>query len=507
MTQVFDPESGEVTAVTVIEAGPCPVVQVKTVETDGYEAVQIAFDEVAERKISKAEQGASREGGRLGAPPPRRVPRPEPAAGRRGRHGRGVRARREGQGRRDLDRQGLPGHDQAAQLPPRPRLARLAQRPQAGLDRRVGDPVPRLQGPEDGRPDGRRPHHAAGPRHPPDRSRAQPAPRQGLRARSEERHRRDQGGEVMAAPKAKLVGGSAAKDVTLDAEIFGADVKPHLLHETVRAELNARRAGTRGAKTRGLVSGGRAKPWRQKGTGRARAGTIRAAQFTGGGVVFAPTMRSFDVKVNRKARRSALRGALSQPRLERHARRARRLRLRGAVDEAGQGPRRVVGQGAAAPDRRDRGGGDADQVVPQPPEVARDGAVRARGRHDRLGAERPRSPRPRCRSSRGGLPDEPPPERGAARSGRLGEELQPDHRPQVHVQGAQGRAQDADPAGRRGAVRGPRREREHHQGAGEAEAARHVQGHAPRLEEGHRAGARGRRRSRSSRGPRSKPWH
>ena len=134
----------------------------------------------------------------------------------------------------------------------------------------------------------------------------------------------------MAAPKAKLVGGSAAKDVTLDAEIFGADVKPHLVHETVRAELNARRAGTRGAKTRGLVSGGRAKPWRQKGTGRARAGTIRAPQFTGGGVVFAPTMRSFDVKVNRKARRSALRGALSEPRRERHARRPRRLRLRGA---------------------------------------------------------------------------------------------------------------------------------------------------------------------------------
>jgi large subunit ribosomal protein L4 len=115
----------------------------------------------------------------------------------------------------------------------------------------------------------------------------------------------------VAAPKAKLVGGSAAKDVTLDAEVFAADVKPHLVHETVRAELNARRAGTRGAKTRGLVSGGRAKPWRQKGTGRARAGTIRAPQFTGGGVVFAPGMRSFDVKVNRKARRSALRGALS----------------------------------------------------------------------------------------------------------------------------------------------------------------------------------------------------
>ena len=116
----------------------------------------------------------------------------------------------------------------------------------------------------------------------------------------------------MAAPKAKLVGGKAAKDVALDEQVFGAEPNANLVHETVRAELNARRAGTRGAKTRGLVAGGRAKPWRQKGTGRARAGTTRAAQFTGGGVVFAPTMRSFDVKVNRKARRAALRSALSQ---------------------------------------------------------------------------------------------------------------------------------------------------------------------------------------------------
>jgi large subunit ribosomal protein L4 len=114
----------------------------------------------------------------------------------------------------------------------------------------------------------------------------------------------------VASPKAPLVGG-AKNDVSLDEAIFAAEVKPHLVHETVRAELNARRAGTRGAKTRGLVSGGRAKPWRQKGTGRARAGTTRAPQFTGGGVVFAPVMRSFDVKVNRKARRAALRGALS----------------------------------------------------------------------------------------------------------------------------------------------------------------------------------------------------
>ena len=117
----------------------------------------------------------------------------------------------------------------------------------------------------------------------------------------------------MAAPKAPLLdaAGQKSKDVSLEESIFGAEVRPHLVHETVRAELNADRAGTRGAKSRGLVAGGRAKPWRQKGTGRARAGTIRAPQFTGGGVAFPPTMRSFEVKVNKKARRAALRSALS----------------------------------------------------------------------------------------------------------------------------------------------------------------------------------------------------
>jgi len=113
----------------------------------------------------------------------------------------------------------------------------------------------------------------------------------------------------MAAPKAPLLGGSK-QEVSLEEAVFGADVKPHLVHETVRAEQNARRAGTRAVKSRGLVSGGRSKPWRQKGTGRARAGTTRSPIFTGGGVTFAVST-SFDVKVNRKARRSALRGALS----------------------------------------------------------------------------------------------------------------------------------------------------------------------------------------------------
>ena len=117
----------------------------------------------------------------------------------------------------------------------------------------------------------------------------------------------------MAAPKAPLIdsAGKKAKDVTLEESIFAAELKLHVVHETVRAEMNAARQGTRANKSRGLVSGGRAKPWRQKGTGRARAGTTRAPHWTGGGVTFAATPRDFEVKVNRKTRRAAMRGALT----------------------------------------------------------------------------------------------------------------------------------------------------------------------------------------------------
>jgi large subunit ribosomal protein L4 len=114
----------------------------------------------------------------------------------------------------------------------------------------------------------------------------------------------------MAAPKAPVLGGTK-KEVSLEEAVFGVEIKPHLVHEAVRAEMNEHRQGTRAAKSRGLVSGGRAKPWRQKGTGRARQGTTRAPQFTGGGVAFAPTPREFNLKVNRKALKAALRSALS----------------------------------------------------------------------------------------------------------------------------------------------------------------------------------------------------
>ncbi len=93
-------------------------------------------------------------------------------------------------------------------------------------------------------------------------------------------------------------------------EIATQEIKPHLIHETVVAELAAERSGSHSTKTRAEVRGGGRKPWRQKGTGRARQGSIRSPQWVGGGVVFGPTPRSYGGKVNRKVRRQALLGAL-----------------------------------------------------------------------------------------------------------------------------------------------------------------------------------------------------
>src|SRR5437016_4850496 len=102
-----------------------------------------------------------------------------------------------------------------------------------------------------------------------------------------------------------------AGQVEVPAAVVAGPVREHLLHAAVRSQLAARRAGTVATKTKGLVSGGGKKPWRQKGTGRARAGSIRSPLWTGGGATFGPTPRSYTVKVNRKARRAALRSVLS----------------------------------------------------------------------------------------------------------------------------------------------------------------------------------------------------
>ena len=99
--------------------------------------------------------------------------------------------------------------------------------------------------------------------------------------------------------------------VELDEKIFDCEVNPHLLYETVKEHLAKRRSGTASTKNRSNVRGGGKKPWRQKGTGRARAGTTRSPLWTGGGVVFGPHPRDYSYRINKKVRKSALRSALS----------------------------------------------------------------------------------------------------------------------------------------------------------------------------------------------------
>jgi large subunit ribosomal protein L4 len=103
----------------------------------------------------------------------------------------------------------------------------------------------------------------------------------------------------------------AQGSVDLPGDIFGEPFHKSVVYEAARAEQLARRRGTASTLGRGEVSGGGAKPWRQKGTGRARTGSIRAPHWTGGAIAFGPTPRRFTLKVNRKTRRRALRGALS----------------------------------------------------------------------------------------------------------------------------------------------------------------------------------------------------
>ncbi len=105
--------------------------------------------------------------------------------------------------------------------------------------------------------------------------------------------------------------GNVIGEIELSDAVFGAEINENLMHKAVVAHLAAARQGTQSAKTRGQVSGGGKKPWRQKGTGHARQGSIRAPQWTGGGVVFAPQPRDYEVKVNKKEKRAALKSALS----------------------------------------------------------------------------------------------------------------------------------------------------------------------------------------------------
>ena len=105
--------------------------------------------------------------------------------------------------------------------------------------------------------------------------------------------------------------GKEVGTLELNDAVFGVDVNEHLVHMAVVAQLANKRQGTQKAKTRSEVSGGGRKPWRQKGTGHARQGSTRAPQWTGGGVVFAPTPRDYTIRLNKKEKRLALKSALT----------------------------------------------------------------------------------------------------------------------------------------------------------------------------------------------------
>lgn len=105
--------------------------------------------------------------------------------------------------------------------------------------------------------------------------------------------------------------GNEVGSVELNENIFGVEINEHVMHQAVVQYLANQRQGTKSAKTRAEVRGGGRKPWRQKGTGRARQGSIRAPQWTGGGVVFAPKPRDFSFKLNKKVKRLALKSALT----------------------------------------------------------------------------------------------------------------------------------------------------------------------------------------------------
>ena len=194
--------------------------------------------------------------------------------------------------------------------------------------------------------------------------------------------------------KAATLGKSTKTDV--DEKVFGEKFHMSLVHEAARAELNARRRGTASTKTRGEVAMTGAKAWRQKGTGRARAGALSTPQRYGGGVAFGPKPRHYTVKVNQKAFRKALRAALSV-----HADRGTLAvfdagRLRQARDQAGRRGAGEVRRGPRARRVRARERGQRRQVVPQHPRrLGAAGRLRRRRRRDRRRAARPLAGRAR----------------------------------------------------------------------------------------------------------------
>ena len=459
MTQRFR-DDGHVERVTVLEAGPCPVT-----------AHPHRTSATATRPSSSASAPCAR----------RRSPRPSSATSRRPTRRRCARCGvpRRG-GRAEVgdtvtvdafeigqtvkvagisQGQGLPGHDQAPQLRRRPEVPRLAQRARPGLDRRLGD-ARRACSRASAAPAAWA--ASASTQRGPDDRRADPRPEPAARPRLGARARRAAPWRCAPMADAPILGGDRQgrrSTPTSSATPFNGP----LVHESSCAELAARRRGTHATKTRGEVRGGGAKPWRQKGTGRARAGSSRSPIWTGGGIVFGPQPRHYTVKVNRKARRARAARRAVGARRARLARRAstrrrstrRRPSRRPSCSDAHRGGSRA---GRA---RRDEESAAASRSATSractccrpttsasPTSSAPRRSCVSRGRARRADRARARSPRARPRRRR--LMD---PQPGDHPAGRLREVLRAGDGQQVHVPRPPGRAQDADPPGRRGALR------------------------------------------------------
>src|SRR5207248_1595924 len=196
-----------------------------------------------------------------------------------------------------------------------------AQAPLARRHWRVCHAVAGVQGNPHGGPDGERASDRDQPPGGPCGSGAQPAAAEGGRSRTARRaghgevERQEAGGEGSGALMAKVPlldrSGKKVSDRELPAGLFEAPVNVPLMHQVVVAGMAALRRGTHSTKTRAEVSGGGRKPWRQKGTGRARHGSNRSPIWTGGGIAHGPTPRNHAMRVNKKMRRAALRGALT----------------------------------------------------------------------------------------------------------------------------------------------------------------------------------------------------
>ena len=302
MTQVWDAD-GHLVPLTVVQVGTNVVTQVRTEEVDGYSAIQLGFGEIDSRKVTKPLQGHFE---KAGVAPRRHLAEVRTSEQDSYELGQELDAATFEAGQSvdvsgTTKGKGFAGVMKRHASPVFPPPTCAPQPPQARFYRRLRDPRSHLQGPAHGRPHGWQPSYCSEP----------DDPGRGHREGSAAHQRRYPGSEERRGPGSLLregcvimaddrnvdvidLKGKKAGTVVLPGSTFDVPTNIPLMHQVVVAQLAAARQGTHATKTRGDVAGGGKKPFRQKGTGNARQGSIRAPHFTGGGVVHGPQPRDYD---------------------------------------------------------------------------------------------------------------------------------------------------------------------------------------------------------------------